>query len=297
MLLKDLTISLDKFFNINSISKDLPFSNILPSLYDKCNYPWKKYFTPLFLKNFHGLMFDNNADVAMIAGTVFLDENVIDKILLQKEKNILIFTHHPMADETSGRGFKPLSEEYLEKLKKRKISVYSLHSPLDINTEISTTLSFLKACGLKKKERFVKEMGGSIGIIGEFDEPMEFESFINLLKKISKTKRINFKQNINHIRKVGIVPGGATDVSFIEDAINQGCDTYLAGEYYNKLQIKVGEEERKVFAEKLSQLNINMIEVSHYISERFVFQDGLKELFEKKFKLKYKFFEQDNPWY
>jgi len=88
MLLKDLTISLDKFFNINSISKDLPFSNILPSLYDKCNYPWKKYFTPLFLKNFHGLMFDNNADVAMIAGTVFLDENVIDKILLQKRKKI-----------------------------------------------------------------------------------------------------------------------------------------------------------------------------------------------------------------
>ena len=126
MLLANLVRELDKKFLVNSIPADKPFSIVLPQIYGTKNYDWKKYFEKFFLKNFHGLMLRNGERVDLVVGTVFLDEGVLRKIIKKKAKNIMIFSHHPMGDETAGRGFLPLSEDILKVLQKKNISVYFL---------------------------------------------------------------------------------------------------------------------------------------------------------------------------
>ena len=64
---------------------------------------------------------------------VFLSGEILDKIFQQNISDALIFLHHPMDMESSGRGFLPVEEKYFLKLKRRRISIYCLHTPLDIN--------------------------------------------------------------------------------------------------------------------------------------------------------------------
>lgn len=297
MLLANLVRELDKKFLVNSIPADKPFSIVLPQIYGTKNYDWKKYFEKFFLKNFHGLMLRNGERVDLVVGTVFLDEGVLRKIIKKKAKNIMIFSHHPMGDETAGRGFLPLSEDILKVLQKKNISVYSLHTPLDIHSEVSTTLDLCRACEIAPLERFARDLNGWAGIIGTIKEPMVFEGFVDRIQRIADVSKVNYIKNSDNVYTIGVIPGGGTSIELIEEASKNGCDTYLTGEYFNKLQIPFGQIERDEFNAKISKQRVNLIEISHYISERFVFLSGLKNLFEEKYGLGYEFLEQDDPWY
>ena len=297
MLIKELAQQLDDFFQIKELNKDLPFSFVLPEIFNKLNYDWRKYFSDDFLKSYHGLMLNNGVNVQKIIGTVFLDRGVLEKLFQRDEKNVLIFTHHPLEDQTAGAGFIALPEKYLQELKKRNISVYSIHTPLDIHAKVSTVLDFAKGSGIHVSGQFIKDQTGWVGTTGHVHKHDEFDEYISFLQTTTGGNRVNFIKRTNQVGKVAVIPGGGTDPSLILEAIYLECDTYLTGEYYNKLHISHGEQERTLFERKIENTNINLIEVSHYWSERFVFQDSLKQLITRQLQLKYEFVEQENAWY
>lgn len=74
------------------------------------------------------------------------------------------------------------------------------------------------------------------------------------------------------------------------------CDTFLTGEYYNKLKMPFGEEERRIFKKERKNININLIECSHYATEKLVFLREIPDLF-NKLRIPYEFIEQNDPWY
>ena len=132
--------------------------------------------------------------------------------------------------------------------------------------------------------------------IMKFENYDDLKEFLENTKVILNNSAVNFIDKGRRVSKIAIVPGGGTDPRLIQGAIYRGCDTYLTGEYYNKLKIPHGDEERKKFNKLVGGLNINMVEGSHYSTERLVFVNELPKLF-NNLGLSYQFIEQDDPWY
>ena len=62
-----------------------------------------------------------------------------------------------------------LDTDLLQKLKKNKISIYTLHTPLDRNGEYSTSINFAKILGLAQIGEFAEYFGFLSGVIGKTD--------------------------------------------------------------------------------------------------------------------------------
>jgi len=296
MELGDLKNKLDNIFEITGAVKDVPFSSVFPEIYENKGFDMHRYFEDDFLKSFNGLMLNNGATIKKVFGTVFLDSGVLDKIFQEKETDVLILSHHPTEDETGGVGFIPIDEDNLKRMREMRISVYSVHAPLDTNESISTAGSIANSLNLREFSRHIEAVDGFEGIVGELPEALEFEEFINLIKDILGNKKINFIKRKDMVKKIGIVPGGGTDPTLIKKAMDFGCDTYLTGEYYNKLKTPRGDIERDSFNKLVDRLDINMIEGSHYSTEKLVFLKEIPHLF-ATLGLPYQFVEQNDPWY
>jgi putative NIF3 family GTP cyclohydrolase 1 type 2 len=295
-LIDEISRIFDNLFEIETVEKDLPFGIVLPQLYQLSGINIVDFFCPSFLRNYLGLMIKNSEKINKVIGTVFLNNTMIEDLISNQITDVLIFTHHPMEDQTSGQGFTPLRKELLLKMKENRISVYSLHSPLDYNDKMSTALSFGKAIGLRNLKRFSKYLTGYIGVYGDLTEEVSFDQFTSIVKVAVGVPEIHFIKKSQNVRRVGLIPGGGTGLSFFREVISLNCDTYLTGEYYSRLTIPFGDEERRKFDEVKNELPINMIEASHYATEKLVMVNEIAELFRQN-NIPYQFIEQDNPWY
>lgn len=295
MQLDSIIEMLNNKFKVADVPPDLPFSNLLPRKYDEKGIEFRKYFTEDFLKNFYGLMIKNGEDIKKVYLTVFLSEEILEKIFKNNEQDILIFSHHPMFMETGNRGFLPLEEKYFSEMKKRRISVYVLHSPLDINEEISTSKSIADKLSLKNLKVCAPWQGGFSGVYGELPKAINFEDFIKRLNVIFGIKECHFIKKSVDVFKVGIIAGGGTDIKDIKEIVNLGCDTYLTGDFISRVKNEYNEEERKKFESVKNSLNINLIGCSHYATEKIVILNEIAKLFDY-YGFNTIFIEQDNPW-
>jgi len=295
MKLEKITSKLDNYFKIRDISPDLPFGKTLPKKYNLLGIDFKKYFTEDFCAGFHGLAVKNSEEVNKIYLTVFLSGEILDKIFSRNEKDILVFSHHPMDLETNNRGTVPLAKKYFQEMKRRRISVYVLHTPLDINTKISTSGSVAKLVNLKIEKRYSENSGGYSGVVGRLPKRIKLNIFIKLLSELFKIKDIYFIKKNNYVHKVGIIAGGGSCPQFITETAELGCDTYLTGDYINNIKNDYGEKERLQFASIKDKLNINLIACSHYATEKSVLINEIRDFF-KIFSIPSEFIEQDDPW-
>jgi putative NIF3 family GTP cyclohydrolase 1 type 2 len=297
MELNTLKKSLDQYFRVDDFSPDQPFSRVLPSVYQEVNYDWKRFFEPAYLKKFNGLMLSNSETVNKVFLVVFLNTEVLDAIFRTGETEIMIFTHHPLENETGKRGFIPLGESYFKQLRSRKISIYALHSPLDIHEEISTSKSIFRTLDLVNPEQFDQHMGGYAGLVGEFNTPQPFREFIKKVKRLFEVDKVNYVKKNNTVQRVGVIAGGGSDIVSIKGAIKKRCDTYLTGEYINRIENDYGSQSRQAFNSFLPTLtSMSLIECSHYATEMLVLKREMKEYFEKQ-KIPVEFIAQADPWY
>lgn len=295
MQLAQIAEKLNEKFKIKSIPADIPFSGLLPRKYDERGMEFRRYLTKEFLDKFHGLMINNGENIDRIYLTVFLSEEILNKIFENGEKNVLIFSHHPMYLESSNRGFVPLEEKYFLKMKERNMSVYSLHSPLDINKEISTSKSIASKLDLKNLKDCAPWQGGFSGVWGELTAPVKFEDFIERLNQLFGINESHFIKKQNEIYKIGIIAGGGTNIKDMKEIMDLGCDTYLTGDFVSKVKNDYGEAERKEFEKEKENLDLNLIECSHYATEKIVLLNEVADLF-KSYGFSASFIGQDNPW-
>jgi putative NIF3 family GTP cyclohydrolase 1 type 2 len=251
----------------------------MPKKYEKINVDYCKYYESKFLERYHGLALKNSNNVKKVFLTVFLSDDVIAKILAKNEKDVLVFSHHPMDMQTGGCGTIPLSEKYLIKMKEQNISAYVLHSPLDVNDKISTSASLAKILEISAIGRYNKEEAGFHGVYGFLPEKMLYENFIEKIKKeLNISKTYDFKKT-DYVYKVGVIAGGGSDMSYILETSDLGCDTYLTGDYINRINSEAGEQDRAEFESQKNNININLIACSHYASEKCVLITEIKKYF------------------
>jgi putative NIF3 family GTP cyclohydrolase 1 type 2 len=286
---------LDAVFQLDEFAPDTPFSSLVPSVYEQAGIDLTRYLTPRFLQRFHGLMVRASQSAKRVYSAVFLSDEILDKVFAQRESRVLVIAHHPLVMETSGRGFLPLSGRVLDEMQERGISVYVLHTPLDVHDEISTGRALTKALGLGVLRGFYPVLGRSAGLYGRFAAFTSFDELLARVAQASGVQDLHFVRRHDTILTAAVIPGG-TDVAGILKATELGCDVLVTGTYWNQVQTEIGQRYRDEFASVRDDLTISLVECSHYASEAIVMHTDMVDLCER-LGLACEFIPQDDPWY
>jgi len=222
-----------------------------------------KYLSPNFKKRSMGIVYDFSKDIKKVYTAVFPEKAVIKKILSKKEKDILLFVHHPMVwDITKNPIFTPISEKDLKVMKERRISVYCLHVPLDNFGKYSTSGTLAKEMGIKTERQFAPYFGGLCGVIGSCD----IDNIKEIKKRFDKvlghkTKLYNYGPEKLKEHKVAVVAGGGNDLETLKE-MPKNCNLLITG-------ITVKNAHSKEAHDYLKEKKINLLGGTHYSTEKF----------------------------
>ena len=185
----------------------------------------------------------------------------------------LIFTHHPVFFKSiKNIDFTTKFGNAIEEAIKNNIFVYSSHTNLDfINGGVNDVLSNI--ISLKNTKPIIeienKEIG--LGRYGYIDS-ISIIDFINFIKEEFNEKTIISYGNLNkNISKVGIV--GGSGASVIQKAIELNLDLLITSD------IKYHDAEFAV------DNNLNLIDLGHFVSEKFVL-NNIYNIFISKYNFK-----------
>ena len=228
---------------------------------------FNEYITQNFKDRFMGLVTDNADVVNYVYTAVFPSARVIEKIIADDQRNALLFVHHPMTwDVTKDKVFTDIPKVYLAELKKRKISIYNLHIPLDANGTYGTTYNLAKAVGIEMTEEFCEFGGVKVGIIGKtacrtvHELQKQFETAVGHEVKLYQYGSEEIKGGI-----AGMVAGGGNAASEYRYLHGKGINVYLTGITRQTEGFAPSIEAH----EAAKECCINILAGTHYSTEKF----------------------------
>lgn len=236
---------------------------------DLCKDDWRmdfnEYISDNFKKRHMGVLLDNSKEIKTVYTAVFPSDKVLKEILESGENNILLFTHHPMIWDIrkAPKIFSNINCNLLPILKIRRISIYTLHVPLDKNGTYSTTMNLANALEIKPEGEFFEYFGVKVGIYGttELDTPEELtEKLSSVIGHKAKLWKYGLDEIKNH--KVALAAGGGNMVEIIKEVVDLNINTYVTGiTVLNDFSRNVHEFEK--------ENGINLIGGTHYSTEKF----------------------------
>lgn len=244
--------------------------------------------TSSFKKYFSGLMFDFTDEIDEIITTVFVSESLLKYLIENGKKNVLVFTHHPFWQNQYDYSWISLYPNYLNALKENKISIYSCHMPLDLHPRfsndyyLSRQLIDVTTGRLSAYDGYFNEEI-TCGYYGKRKNDLD-----NILKSI-KPDYGRFMSGKTEINIIACSPGGGGMIEYIEAAKKAGVDTYITGVCVNKGNNAISKIVD--FFSKIKDLDMNIIELSHYSTECIVMKELPRDYF-NQFDCKCSFFEE-----
>ena len=136
-----------------------------------------------------------------------------------------LLTHHDAWPFIYG-----MKEECLKLLNEAQISHGFFHALLD-DADFGTSSSLSAALGLQNVEKAVPYDEFQAGVIGYLPVAI---SLIELKRKLSQLLDEEIRVFANHeemVKKICITTGGGNLTNDLKYAVDQGCDTYITGEY------------------------------------------------------------------
>lgn len=153
---------------------------------------------------------------------------------------------------------------------KNDLALVAYHLPLDGNNPYGNNFGMAEMLKLKNVEAFGTWRGMWIGAKGEFENPLSAEKLGELAGKITNTKCKVLPFGKGQIKTVGIISGGGSED--VEQAVEQGLDAYITGEFAH---------EQYHYAK---EMGINVIAGGHYGTE-IIGVSLLKDKIEKELGL------------
>lgn len=236
---------------------------------DRCKDDWShmdfnEYISVNFKKRYMGLLVDNTKEIDFVYTAVFPSDLVLNKIIEEEKENILLVTHHPMVwDIRKPSVFQDINPKLHPKLKQQKISIYTMHVPLDKGGKFSTSTNLAKALDITIEGEFYEYFGVKVGVYGKTDLNKP-ELLAGRLKSVvgHKTKLWKYGSDEIFNRKVAVVGGGGNNIEGIEEIIELGINTYVTG-------VTVLNDFSKEVHEFEKEKGLNLIGGTHYSTEKF----------------------------
>lgn len=212
-----------------------------------------------------GLQYHNTDKVWKVYTATFANPTVIDEIVKRGEKNVMLFTHHPLPPMASlTQGYSIMEEEYIKKLEENEITLFSYHIPLDVYGPYSPSYTLGKALGANVYDSFYEQNGANLGSL-----------CVCGLTKVSELAE-RFEKALGHPIKVyahgeeelmggkfAILPGCAKNPDIYKWLKEQGINTFVTGS-----AAPVVEWTQKNHAQA-EEHGVNILSGTHCSTEKF----------------------------
>jgi putative NIF3 family GTP cyclohydrolase 1 type 2 len=239
----------------------------LKSCIDSWELKYADYVSDGFKNRSMGLVFDNTVIVNKVYTAVFPSYDILDKLLVSGEQDILLFTHHPQLwDIKKIPAFIDISENYIKKLQLGRISMYTLHSPLDKNGPYSTSVNLANRLAIKINEEFCEYDGVKVGVIG-FTDLKQVTTLQGRVRDIvgHDAKLYLYGDDIIRDSKVALIAGGGCISKILSELQDKGIDTFITG----VTRVNEAYEPSVIFHNKAQELEINILGATHYSTEKY----------------------------
>ena len=240
---------------------------IFPGLTDD----WARFMTPLdsFLtENYKarsmGLACDFTKDVNKVYTAVFPSDKVMQTVLDKKEKDTMLFLHHPSNWDLSRAPvvFQLMNRDLLEQFRHAHVSVYNLHVPLDNYGEYSTSGTLAKAIGLTDLHPFYEYFGSLACVYGKTNCKT-----VNELREVfagTMGHRISLYLYGGHEIKNGMVAvaaGGGNIIDLHDILAKDGVNVLVTGVTTNAGVVTSAHDSAR-------EKKINLLGGTHYSTEK-----------------------------
>jgi len=234
-----------------------------------------------------GLFYIGSEEVRKIGFAVDPSLTAIKKAA--KENIDLLVTHHHIHPSETKDIIKPdvLMNKKLEILAKNNISLASFHLMLDFS-KIGNFESMAKELGFKFKEKIFEyetESGEKIKVLPFviLEKPLDIKDFTNKLESKGFHPKVHIFNN-RPIKRIVIDTGAG------------GFPELLDGIYPHKPDLYITGEAKHQNFRDARDLDINIIFLGHYNSEKIGLTNLRRELESKYPELEYRFIEDENPY-
>jgi putative NIF3 family GTP cyclohydrolase 1 type 2 len=253
---KELYSKLDNDFGIYDLKDDWSFMK------------FNDYIAPGFKKIYMGLVLDNTEEVKKVYTATMPDLDILEKLILTNQTDLLLFSHHAMGYDPNIAGFPfyDIPEDYLSKLNKQRISFYVLHVPLDKNSEYSTSVSLAKHLNLEIIDEFCEYMGVKCGVVckTEIKTATELAEYVH--SKVGHiVKLIKNGSEVIQNGRVAIAAGGGSVGFAAKETSELGINMYITGNTRKVPSVELITEFHRIINEK----KINVIGATHYTTEKY----------------------------
>lgn len=232
---------------------------------------WAKYMKNIdeylcqnFKERSMGLVCDFTNEINMVYSAVFPTREVMQTIIDDNASNAMLFLHHPSIwDSRRIKPFYQMDKDLLEEFKKRKISIYHLHTPLDNFSDFSTSKTLTDALDIEIEKPFKDYQGAKSGVIGKTN-CINVNELQNKFSQVlgHKTSLYLYGDRIIKNGRVAIVAGGGNNIATVTEMIENNVDVLITG-------ITVNNDDYSEVHKFEQEHRINVLGGSHYSTERF----------------------------
>jgi len=227
---------------------------------------------PAFHERKTGLMFDFAESVSMTYCVTFTTAETLTEILTLAEGPSLIFTHHPFDYHEDQRGLSPINDTLILELKKRQISMYAIHAPLDVGRNICVSKSLAQQIWLCNPRSFFPALGGHLGMFGS----LEGDSLQGMARTVGHglgLDTVDLFDNGGIVGLTAVVAGGGDQAKIIKAAMEAGCTTYITGTVVHRWDRDIIQKGNQEFHQLAGEARVNLIGGTHYNTEKWAVRD------------------------
>ncbi len=303
VLLDQIVHQLNSELDIHSYGSDPGFSRFIPAVYDPLQFDWTSVFENEFAQLFNGLMLRGSAEVENVFLAVFPTEDVLTRFIDESKEGDLLFMHHPLLMECgdpngkSGRGFVPIPEKYLLAMKKKRLSVYTCHEPLDYHQRLGTSIAIAQTLHAKIVDGYLpNEKNQNLILLCEIQKT-DTDQLIETLKDKFCIPYVDFEgKQLESIETIAIIAGCGDKVDWMKEAEMKGAQAYITGEIHCHIDNEYGRMKYSQMLAYVPNTTMSLIGVSHSASEYLVMRTLMKSWFEDSFSIQTVLLPQEQWW-
>ena len=212
-----------------------------------------------------GLQFQNTDMIRKVFTATFASSEVLDQIEAQGITDCMLFTHHPVPQkEDMFKSYPPIPGKLVERLRKKRITLFTYHIPLDRISPWSPGINLAKAIGVTPYEEFYEQNQVRMGLLcnSPYTTVTQFAQAVEqAVGHPVKVYPYGDEQLING--RIALMGGGASNPNIYAELREKGINVFLTG-MSNPAVPWIGRNHQEAKAN-----GITLVGGSHYSTEKY----------------------------